>query len=150
MFGTKIIARMRKMEKEFEESLKKIGKEMSAEDSKIIRDLVVGFLVVKSKVKNGCSYVNMIPLDSSWDGFNDDHDVDADEEIVGVIPAPHGSYKVLGLFPNKDDKEVYPGVGRYETLGYEYVGAYYPDWNKLLAEKIAEKEQGKRKECETS
>ena len=128
------------MEEELKEVSERINREMGTEESKILRDLVVGFLVVKSKVSNGYSYINMIPLDSSWDGFNDDHEIDADEEIVGVIPAPQGSYKVLVLLPSKDEKEEYPVVDKYVTFGYYYVGAYRPDWKKLLDEKIKDKE----------
>jgi len=108
----------------------------SNKEKDIIRDLIVGFLIVRSKVPNGVSYVSTIPLDTSWDGFNDNIDIDPNEEIIGIIPAPPGSYKILGLVPNKDD------IGSYENLGYEYRGAYFPDWKKLLEEKIKKKEEG--------
>ena len=126
---------------------KKINEDMHKEDSKIIKDLIVGFLIVRSKVKDGSSYVNTIPLDSSWDGFNGDNDLDANEEIIGVIPAPQGSYKILGLFPcnddGDDDDDEYPGT--YELLGYEYDGAYCPDWKELLEENIKSKARKKIK-----
>ncbi len=105
-------------------------------DLKIIKVLVVGFLVVKSETKDGISYVNTIPLDSSWDGFNDDHDLDVGEKVLGIIPAPFGSYKILGLFPRREQEDDYC-CGKYQTLGYEYQGTYHPDWNELLEEKIA-------------
>jgi hypothetical protein len=123
------------MNSDLREKVKKTIEESQEDGSKIIKELVVGFLIVKSKVSNGNSYVNVIPLNSSCDGFNDDHDLDPNEEIVGVIPAPQGSYKILGLFPCEDGQE-YPNTGKYDTLGYEYQGAYYPDWKKLLEENI--------------
>lgn len=124
------------MSNDFREEVKKAIEESRKDDTKIIKELVVGFLIVKSKVGNGSSYVNVIPLDSSCDGLNDDHDLDANEEIVGVIPAPQGSYKILGLFPSEDSEQGYPDTGRYGTLGYEYQGAYYPEWKKLLEDMI--------------
>ena len=136
--------RVRKMSEDTKEKMKQVIEESQKDDSKIIKDLVVGFLVVKSKVINGNSYVNVIPLNSSWNGFNDDHDLDANEEIVGVIPAPQGSYKILGLFPCEDGEQGYPDTGRYGTLGYEYKGAYYPDWKKLLEEQIKNGEHLKK------
>lgn len=127
-----------------EDETKKIAgntNESIQEESKIIKDLVVGFLIIKSNVKGGNSYVNIVPLDSSWDGFNDDHDLDADEKIIGVIPSPQHSYKVLGLFPCEDDSD----NGSYRTLGYEYEGVYHPDWKELLEEKIKDKDNRKKK-----
>lgn len=103
------------------------------EDLKIIRELVIGFLVVRSKTDNGISYVSTIPLDISWDRFDGDTDIDPHEEIIGLIPAPQGSYRILGLFPK--DKEEDPD-GNYKTLGFEYPGIYHPDWEKLLEERI--------------
>lgn len=130
------------MEDEIKEVSDKISKELR-EESQIIRDLVVGFLIIRSKVKGGNSYVNVVPLDSSWDGINDDHDLDAEEEIIGVIPAPQNSYKVLGLFPCEGDNSEFSENG-YRTLGYEYNGVYHPDWKELLEEKIRDREN-KRK-----
>lgn len=132
-----------KMSDDIKEQMKKVIEESQKDCSKIIKDLVVGFLIVRSKVNDESSYINIIPLDSSWDGFNDDHDIDANEEIIGVIPAPQGSYKVLGLFPHEDEQG-YPNVGRYGTLGYEHQGAYYPDWKTLLEEKIKNGEHLKK------
>lgn len=128
------------MEEELKKVSDKINEEMK-EESKIIRDLVVGFLIIKSKVKGGNSYVNIVPLDSSWDGLNDDHDLDAGEEVIGVIPAPQNSYKVLGLFPREDDKSEFSfSESGYKTLGYEYSGVYHPEWKELLEEKIKDRE----------
>lgn len=103
------------------------------EDLKIIRELVIGFLVVRSKADNGISYVSTIPLDISWDRFDGDTDIDPHEEIIGLIPAPQDSYRILGLFP-KDKEE--DQDGNYKTLGFEYPGIYHPNWEKLLKERI--------------
>ena len=104
------------------------------EDLRIIRDLVIGFLVVRSKAENGISYVSTIPLDISWDRFDGDNDIDSHEEIIGVIPAPKDSYRVIGLFPKENEEEL---DGNYKTLGFEYPGIYHPDWEKLLEERIS-------------
>jgi len=111
------------------------------EDLSIIKDLVVGFLIVRSKAKDGISYINTIPLDISWDRFDGDNDIDPNEEIIGIIPAPQFSYKILGLFPPREDrKEEDSDTGFYDTLGYEYQGVYHPDWNELLSERIKNKD----------
>ncbi len=127
------------MEEGFRKISDKINEEMKEEESNIIRDLVVGFLIIKSNVKGGNSYVNVVPLDSSWDGINDDNYLDAGEEIIGVIPAPQNSYKVLGLFPREYGKSGFSESG-YKTLGYEYNGVYHPEWKELLEEKIKDRE----------
>jgi hypothetical protein len=143
--------KVRKMDKDFREIVKKTIDESKEDDPKIIKELVVGFLIVKSKVSGGNSYINVVPLNSSWDAFNGDNDLDANEEIVGVIPAPQGSYKVLGLFQceedekDEKDEEDNPCNGIYNTLGYEYKGAYYPDWKNLLEEMIKNGEHVKRR-----
>lgn len=110
------------------------------EDLKIVKDLVVGFLIVRSKAKNGISYISTLPLDISWDRFDGDNDIDPNEEIIGVIPAPQFSYRILGLFPPKEED-----IGSYEMLGYEYQGVYHPKWEELLAERIKNHEYGKIK-----
>ena len=127
------------MEEGFRKISDKINEELKEEESNIIRDLVVGFLIIKSKVKGGNSYVNVVPLDTSWEGINDDNDLDAGEEIIGVIPAPQNSYKVLGRFPREDDKSGFSESG-YKTLGYEYSGVYHPEWKELLKDKIKDRE----------
>lgn len=128
------------MSDDLREELKKAIEESRKDDSRIIKELVVGFLIVKSRVNDDSSYINVIPLNSSWDEFNGDHDLDVNEEIIGVVPAPQGSYKILGLFPCEEDEKSYPEIGEYNALGYEHQGAYFPDWKKLLEETVKNKE----------
>lgn len=122
------------------------------EDLTIIKNLVVGFLIVKSRTDKGISYINTVPLDISWDRFDGDNDIDQNEEIIGVIPAPQFSYRVLGFFPYensvKNSVKIEAGnfeKGSYQTLGYEYRGVYRPDWKELLSEKIKNGDYNKRK-----
>lgn len=115
------------------------------EDLNIIKDLVVGFLIVRSKAQNGISYISTLPLDISWDRFDGDNDIDPNEEIIGVIPAPQFSYRILGYFPPKDNKEEDSDLGSYEILGYEYQGVYHPKWEELLTERIKNHEYEKIK-----
>ncbi len=125
---------MDKQCKETNEDVYRVVSEEMCKDDKIIKDLIVGFLIVKFIVRDGNYHIRAIPLDSSWDGFNGDNYLCPNEEIIGVIPAPQGSYKVLGLIPCERGRVKHSDIGSYEKLGYEYSGAYHPDWEKLLEE----------------
>ncbi len=117
------------------ETFEKHGNIRKEEDLKIIKELVIGFLIVRSKAENGISYVSSIPINISWDRIEGDTDIDPNEEIIGVIPSPKDSYRILGLFPKEKEEDV--DVSNYKTLGFEYPGIYHPDWGKLLSERIS-------------
>jgi hypothetical protein len=92
-----------------------------------IKDAVIGFLVTKVphfQPKRGepTHFVSVRPLTVSWEGMEKDVDLEEDEKVIGVIPAPPGSYEVWGFLPD----------GKGQVLGYEFPGAYAPDWNKVL------------------
>ncbi len=107
------------------------------EDSKIIKDIIIGFLITKHKRRDGSYYISNQPLIGSWDDLGDDEAVvNSDDEIIGIIPAPPYSHRVLGLFKCVEKDLPYPHNGVYDTLGYEFPGAYYPNWKKLLEERI--------------
>lgn len=130
------------MDEEDKEKTEKINKEFDTEDTKIIKDPLIGFLVVKYIRKDGSFYIGTEPLSASWDGFDDnDYMCNDNDQIIGVLPAPPYSYKVLGLFPCMEENLPYPRNGSYECLGYEFAGAYSPDWKKLLEDRIKELEK---------
>ncbi|MDP3014205.1 MAG: hypothetical protein Q8M92_08200 [Candidatus Subteraquimicrobiales bacterium] len=56
------------------------------------------------------------------------------------MPAPLESYAVYGVSPN----------GNSDLIGYEFKGAYAPDWQKVLDDKIKKPEENKKDEYEVS
>ena len=127
----------------------KINKDMNIEESKIMIDPIIGFLVLKCKMTDGSFYIMTEALIGSWNGLSDDeytYHPDNDEEIIGVLPAPQHSYRVLGLFPCDEKELPYPENGTFEFLGYEFEGAYSPDWKKELEKRIKMKEERKKTE----
>lgn len=135
------------MDKDIKEE--KIKEDLDDEDlSKIVKEPIIGSLVIKFTRKDGSFYIGTDPLSVSWDGFGNDINefYDEKDQVIGVLPAPPYSYKVLGLFPCKEEHYPYPKSGTYEFLGYEFPGANYPDWIKLLAERIKNKEERRCKE----
>ncbi|WP_167880969.1 hypothetical protein [Methanococcoides sp. AM1] len=53
-------------------------------------------------------------------------ELEGDDEIISVVPAPPKSYRVTGL--TKDRK--------WAELGYEFDGADHPDWLKVLKDEF--------------
>lgn len=134
------------MEKEIKE--KKIKEDLEEEDlSKIVKEQIIGSLVIKFTRNDGSFYVGTDQLSVGWDGFGEnDEFYDEKDQVIGIIPAPPCSYKVLGLFPCEEENYPYPKYGSYEFLGYEFTGANCPDWVKLLEERIKGKEERRNKE----
>ena len=122
------------MEDEDKEKIKKVIEEFNKEQSEIIRDPIIAFLIVKINNDHDSSYINTVPITIDWNNFNEDNSIHADDEIIGIIPAPQHSYMVSGLFPRKGVK--YPDHGTFKSLGYEFEGAYCPDWKKELERRI--------------
>lgn len=87
----------------------------------ILKDLVVGYLVVKDY-----DQVTVKPLAIGWDGEPDDLIHEDTEEIIGVIPAQPGTLQVWGVMPD----------GEAKPLGYELPGADCPNWEDKLAARI--------------
>ncbi len=115
--------------------------------SKILKEPIIGSLVIKFTRNDGAFYIGTDPLSVSWDGFGDNNEsYDEKDQVIGVLPAPPCSYKVFGLFPCKEEHYPYPTYGIYEFLGYEFPGANYPDWVKLLEERIKGKEERNKEE----
>lgn len=96
-------------------------------DTLITKDPVIGFLVTVEQLSTGQCGVYIYPLEAGWEGA-DSFSINGEIKVVGVIPAPPGSYVVRGLMPNNI----------YEELGYEFPGAYHPDWLAELMKKRAD------------
>lgn len=126
------------MEKSMNEQIEQIRSDLKKE-SLIIKDPLIGFLVVKTKKGDESYLVDTYPLSSAWDGLDETVDLESDDNVIGIIPAPAHSYMVYGLFPKEDEK--YPENGIFELLGYEFEGSYYPDWNELLTDSIRIREK---------
>ncbi len=126
------------MEKSMNEQIEQIRSDLKKE-SLIIKDPLVGFLVVKTKIRDEYYFVDTYPVSGAWDGIDETVDLEYGDNVIGVIPAPAHSYVVYGLFPKEDEK--YPENGTFELLGYEFEGSYYPDWNEELKDRISEKEK---------
>ena len=122
------------MEDGDKEKMNKVIEEFNKEQLEIIRDPIIAFLIVKIKNNHKSYYINTVPITTDWNNFNEDNSIGIDEEIIGVIPAPQHSYMVSGLFPRKGIK--YPDNGAFKSLGYEFKGAYCPDWKKELERRI--------------
>ncbi len=122
------------MENEDKEKTENIKQEFDREQLEIIRDPIVAFLIIKVKNGHESFFVNTVPMTSDWNNFNEDNSIRAEDEVIGVVPAPQHSYMVSGLFPHKDVK--YPDNGTFKSLGYEFEGAYCPDWKKELERRI--------------
>ena len=122
------------MEDEDKEKMEKINEELNREQSGIIRDPIVAFLIIKVKNSNESFYINTMPVTTDWNNFNEDNFVYTEDEVIGVVSAPQHSYMVSGLFPRKGVK--YPDNGTFKPLGYEFEGAYCPDWKKELERRI--------------
>ena len=122
------------MENEYKEKMEKINEEFNREQSKIIRDPIVAFLIIKVKNSQESFFINTVPITTDWNNFNEDNSIRTEDEVIGVISAPQYSYMVSGLFPRKGVK--YPDNGTFKSLGYEFEGAYCPDWKKELERRI--------------
>jgi hypothetical protein len=121
------------MENEDKEGTKKINEEFNREQLEIIRDPIVAILIIKVKNSNESFHINTVPITIDWNNFNEDNSVCAEDEVIGVVSAPQHSYMVSGLFPRKGMK--YPD-GTFKSLGYEFEGAYRPDWKEVLERRI--------------
>lgn len=122
------------MENEDKEDMEKINEKFNREQLEIIRDPIIAFLIIKVKNGHESFFIDTVPITTDWNSFNEDSSIRAEDEVLGVVTAPHHSYMVSGLFPRKDAK--YPDNGTFKSLGYEFEGAYCPDWKKELERRI--------------
>jgi hypothetical protein len=109
------------------------------------KDAVLGFVVTRAdkpkqygpvKPDEPAAYLSCRPIAVAWDGEMDDADdkLYPDDTVVGVLPAPPGSYAVYGLVGNS-----------YKLLGYEFPGAFIPNWEEVLQEEITRQEKKGKK-----
>lgn len=88
-------------------------------DLAILRNAVVGYVVIRIKRPDGSFFISLEPLVADCEGAGD-FDGTKIEEIIGILPALPGTFKV-SAFNKADDSEV-------KDLGYEYAGATNPKW----------------------
>ncbi len=127
------------MENEDKEKMEKINEvniehEVNIEQLEIVKDPIVAFLIIKVNNGNESFFINTMPITTDWNNFNEDSSICVKDEVIGVVSAPQHSYMVSGLFPHKGVK--YPYNGTFKSLGYEFEGAYRPDWKKELERRI--------------
>lgn len=122
------------MENEDKEKMEKINEEFNIEQSEIIRDPIVAILIIKIKNDRESFFTDTVPITTDWNNFNEYNSIRVEDEVIGVVSAPQHSYMVSGLFPRKGAK--YPDNGTFKPLGYEFEGAYCPDWKKELERRI--------------
>mgnify|MGYP001245845294 CR=1 FL=1 len=94
------------------------------QDDRIVRDLIVAFVIVKS---NDTDVVHIdarpIAVSCNQDDFIDQV-INPGEEIISITPAPPGCFKLSFL----DES------GELSDLGFEYPGATHTDWEKEILE----------------
>jgi len=97
-----------------------------ATDTGIYRETIVGFVVINDCMGAGnyCSAYTE-PFCIGSDGLGNNISIDKKCDIIGVLPAPAGAYRVYGF-----DNE-----GHEVELGHEYPGAYHPNWEDELEAK---------------
>lgn|SRR3990167_9543974 len=122
------------MENEDKEKMEKINEEFNRKQLEIVRDPIVAFLIIKISNNQQSFIINTVPITTDWNNFNEDNSFRAEDKVIGVVSAPQHSYMVSGLFPRKGVK--YPDNGVFKSLGYEFEGAYCPDWKKELERRI--------------
>jgi len=103
------------------------NKPVTEED--IYREAIVGFVIIKDDTgKGNYSFIFTEPICVWHDGLENNISIDKTQTIVGVLPAPDGSYRVYG----------FGNAGHEIELGHEYVGAYHPDWVEELKSRLFE------------
>ena len=99
--------------------------------SEIWRDAVLGMLVssvpyYQPKPGAPTHFVIVRPLTTDWTmEASSLEDIESKEETVGLIPLS-GAYQWRGTC----------SCGEALELGFEFQGAYHPDWDAILAQKI--------------
>lgn len=101
----------------------------------IYKDALIAFVLTKASRQNGGHLEYYIPIPYpiilGWEGILDeeqdlDEIVGTKQEIIGLIPMIE-SYAVRGANPFGDNPLF---------LGFEFKGAYHPDWLKDLKEQL--------------
>jgi len=87
----------------------------------IYKDVVIGFTVSQS-VAGKHRYIHITPLIANHEGLFDDEpdSLGTNEQVVGVLPAPPNTFRIMGGLPRNEAPLTY--------LGYDFAGATNPDW----------------------
>ncbi len=106
-------------------------KKTISKEAIITKEPVIGFIVTRSKSETGNDFVWIHPLSVNFEGVLNDADSDLPEnaEIVGILPGLPESYKVYGSYEIDE---------ALKELGYEFKGAYHPDWVEKLKEESSQ------------
>jgi len=115
----------------------------------VSRNVLVGWVFVKRRLKQPYRVgeeilthkVEAVPLLTESGDFEDGgllHGrcvtfLGRGDDVVGVLPAPPGSYDVWGFSSD-------PKSPASAFLGYEFTGADNPDWERLRRERLEEQE----------
>lgn len=95
---------------------------------RMIKEPVLGILVVRHKRTDGKDFVSAWPIVSNDETFADvDVDLEEGDKVLGVLPAPSGTFKVLGLYPDEGHEEDLEN-GTFKEIGFEFEEANNPDW----------------------
>lgn len=88
---------------------------MMDENPNIHKDRVIGYVVTKYE-----STIRWNSIPGWWESFEDyTYNLDLNEDVMYVVPAQPNTFKI---------SVVCPDCGESEVLGYEFEGAYRPDW----------------------
>ena len=144
-----VITRMTPSKSEIEAELEKIS------ESDFIKEPVIGYLVSEVPYykpdshnrgfitnRGGRGFITISDLAvatiagrDTWLDLSSDNEIQHEEKLIGVIPAPVGTYKILGLFMTNEK-----GDGEYRVIGYEFPGVDHEPWELVLAgERVAER-----------
>lgn len=114
----------------------------------ILRDAVIGFIVTEARPARSHSagpLITVRPISMNFEGYTDDDELELagpdrmweQERVVGVIAAPPGAYRVLGVIGDQ-----------WKELGYEFPGADHPDWEEVRQETARISKGGKPGEAQ--
>lgn len=103
------------------------------EKERILKEPVLGMVVIMHRDVEGKGTISAYPIVSNDELFADHEDIDIekDDKVLGVLPVPPGTFKVLGLFPDKGHEEDLEN-GTYEELGFEFRDGTNLNWIEVL------------------
>lgn len=100
-------------------------------EQKIIieREVVIGFVVVMDECREYSSH----PIIGDHEGYFDSsfgNPIYENQKIIGVLPAPQNTFKIWGHTEGED--------AIWVSLGYEFLGAYAPNWEEIYPKRKQE------------
>jgi len=94
------------------------------------REPVIGFTIYETETGRTVEprEVDALPINVNWEGLSDENCVlPPTAKVYGTIQAPAKSFRVLAMMPDES----------WEFLGYDFFGAFSPDWEELYTERLA-------------